>query len=77
MNRARILKEINKIFIELIEDKDVIISESTTAEDIDEWDSLTHIQVVIEIEKKFNKKFTSTEILSWKSVGDMINGIEN
>ena len=76
MNRIQILKEINKIFIDIIEDKDVVISESTTAEDIDEWDSLTHIQVVIEIEKKFNKKFTSAEILSWKSVGDMINGIE-
>ena len=76
MNRIQILKEINKIFIDIIEDKDVVISESTTAEDIDEWDSLTHIQVVIEIEKKFNKKFTSAEILSWKSVEDMINGIE-
>ena len=76
MNRIQILKEINNIFIDIIEDKGVVISESTTAEDIDEWDSLTHIQVVIEIEKKFNKKFTSAEILSWKSIGDMINGIE-
>ena len=76
MNRIQILKEINNIFIDIIEDKGVVISESTTAEDVDEWDSLTHIQVVIEIEKKFKKKFTSAEILSWKSVGDMINGIE-
>ena len=76
MNRIQILKEINNIFIDIIEDKGVVISESTTAEDIDEWDSLTHIQVVVEIEKKFNKKFTSAEILSWKSIGDMINGIE-
>ena len=54
MNRSQILEEINNIFIEIIEDKDVVISESTTAEDIDEWDSLTLLGFIAMIENEYS-----------------------
>jgi acyl carrier protein len=77
MSNEEILKEINEIFVEVLENSEIIISELTTAEDIEEWDSLSHIMLVTEIEKKFNKRFTSFEILSWKRVSDMIQSIKN
>mgnify|MGYP001265451813 CR=1 FL=1 len=75
MNRSQILKEINDIFIEIIEDKDVVLSESTTAEDIDEWDSLTHIQIIVSLEKHFKLRFESQEIQEWKNIADIINSV--
>lgn len=77
MSNEEILKEINEIFVEVLENSEIIISELTTAEDIEEWDSLSHIMLVTAIEKKFNKRFTSFEILSWKRVSDMIQSIKN
>jgi acyl carrier protein len=76
MERPDKLKQINTIFIDILDNEDIIIEESTTAKDIDEWDSLTHIQLVVAIEKKFKIRFTSREIQSWKNVGEMLDSIE-
>ena len=53
------------------------ISEETSAADIEGWDSLTHIILIVETEKKFNVKFNSKEISNWKNVGEMILSIES
>jgi len=76
MERHDKLKQINDIFIDILDNEDILIEENTTAKDIDEWDSLTHIQLVVAIEKKFKIRFTSREIQSWKNVGEMIDCIE-
>jgi acyl carrier protein len=76
MERSLILKEINTIFIDTLDNEDVIIVEETTANDVEEWDSLTHIQLVVAIEKFFKIRFSSKEIQSWNNVGEMLNCIQ-
>lgn len=76
MERNEILKQVNLIFIDTLDDEDVIIEENTTANDVDEWDSLTHIQLVVAIEKHFKIRFTAKEIQSWNNVGEMLNCIQ-
>ena len=72
-----ILKKVNDIFIDVLDDEEIIIDATTTADDVDEWDSLTHIQLIVAIEKSFGLRFTSQEIQSWKNVGEMLDCIEN
>ena len=75
MERNKMLSQINQIFIDTLDDEDIVINESTQAKDVDEWDSLTHIMLVVAIEKHFKITFTSEEITSWDNVGKMINCI--
>jgi len=75
MTPVNILKELNPLFIEVMDNKDIVLSETTKASDIVEWDSLAHIQLIITIEKHFKIRFTSVEIQSWKCVEDVINSI--
>lgn len=76
MTRADILKQVNEIFVEVLENPSVKLSETTKADDIAEWDSLTHIQLVVTLERHFKMRFTTTEIQNWNSVGEMLNTIE-
>ena len=71
-----ILKQVNEIFIDTLDNDQVIITETTTANDVEEWDSLTHIQLVVAIEKHFKIRFTSKEIQSWNNVGEMLTCIQ-
>lgn len=73
MDRNEMLSQINEIFVDTLDIEDIEIVESTQAEDVDEWDSLTHIMLVVAVEKSFKIKFTSAEIQSWNNVGEMMN----
>ncbi len=76
MERSDILKQLNEIFIEVMDlDPDFKLSEDMTADDIDEWDSLSHIQLMVAIEKAWGIKFTAKEILNWEDVRDCIDSI--
>lgn len=75
MERSEILKQINGIFHDTLDDDTLVIDETTQASDVDEWDSLTHIQLVVAVEKHFKIRFTSKEIQSWDNVGEMIDCI--
>jgi len=70
-----ILKQVNDIFIDVLDNEDIVLTDSTTAGDIDEWDSLNHVHLVVSIEKHFKIRFTSKEIQSWKNVGEMVESI--
>ncbi len=76
METKEILRQINTIFKDVLDVEDLVVTERTKAEDIDEWDSLTHIQLIVAIEKHFGLKFTSSEISNWKDVGEMITNIQ-
>ena len=70
-----ILKKMNDIFIDVLENNEIKINYETSANDIDEWDSLSHIALVVTIEKAFHVKFTAKEIQDFKNVGEMCEGI--
>lgn len=72
------IKEVlEEIFRDVFEDESIELTEETTAEDIEDWDSLTHIQLIVDIEKKFNVKFTTQEINGLKNVGEFISLVES
>ena len=75
MESTEILKQVNDIFIDVLDNDDVVLTRETTAKDVDDWDSLTHIQLVVAIEKHFNLRFTSADIMEWKNVGEMCDSI--
>ena len=52
------------------------ITEATTAHDIEEWDSISHIRLIVAIERAFKIRFTNAEIEGLKDVGDLINSID-
>lgn len=76
MERIEILKKLESIYRDILNDDSIVLSEDTTAEDIEDWDSLTHVQIVAEIQDVFNIKFSAKEILLWENVGDIIDAIE-
>ncbi len=75
MNKDELLKNVNEIFIDVLDDETILLDYSTTASDVEDWDSLTHIQLVVAVEKKIKVKFTSKEIQSWNNVGEMLDCI--
>ena len=75
MEKMEILNQVQEIFCDVLDNEKIVLTNETSANDIEEWDSLTHIQLIVAIEKYFKIKFTSKEILSWKNVGEMIDAI--
>ncbi|MFZ1527862.1 MAG: acyl carrier protein [Ferruginibacter sp.] len=76
MTRAEILEKLNEIFRSELDNDSIVLQESTSAGDVEEWDSLSHIQLIVAIEKRFKMRFSSSEIQSWKNVGEMADAIE-
>jgi acyl carrier protein len=77
MDRTDILKQVNEVFTDVLDNNNIILSDDTKAGDIEEWDSLNHIQLVVAIERKFGIRFTSRQIQGWTKVGEMIDAIRS
>lgn len=75
MEHNDILVQVQGIFRQVLDDEEIVLIDTTVADDVDGWESLTHIQLVVAIEKHFGIKFTSKEILGWKNVGELIDCI--
>mgnify|MGYP001427141207 CR=1 FL=1 len=76
MERSEIFEKLNEIFEDVLDlDETPNLTDETAANDIEEWDSLSHIQLIVAIEKGFKVKFTSAEIIKWKNVGEMVDTI--
>jgi acyl carrier protein len=75
MERLDVMKQVNDIFIDVFENKDIVLTDQTTARDIAAWDSLAHIHLIVAIERGFKIRFSSKEMQSWDNVGEMIDCI--
>ncbi len=71
MDKEEILEKVQDIFKDVLEDEDIELSYNTTSGDIEGWDSLNHIVLIVEIEEKFNFKFKLEEMRSFKNIGEM------
>ncbi len=72
MTEAEIYKKLEAIFRDVFDDEELKISKDTTAEDIEDWDSLAHITLVVAIENEFNFKLTLSELQGLQNVGDIV-----
>jgi len=72
-----VLEPLTEIFREVFDDDDIIISPEMTANDVDGWDSLSHVNLIVSIEARFKIKFTQKELLTFKNVGDLMKSIES
>ena len=75
MSREEVLKKVNEVFADVFDDKSLVVSDSTTAADIEDWDSLMHITLISSIEEEFGIKFEMAEVVSFNNVGDMVDAI--
>ena len=73
MSREDIFSKVQDIFRDIFDDEDLVISDDTNADKIEDWDSLNHINLVSAIEKEFGIKFALGELTSLKDVGAMID----
>jgi len=73
MNREEIFKQVEEVFQDIFDDDGLHIKEETTADDIEDWDSLNHINLVSAVEKTFKIRFALGELTTLKNVGSMID----
>jgi len=74
--RRSIFDVLNRIFTDVLDLDDVTLADNTTAEDIEDWDSLSHIRLVVTIEQHYGFKFTTAEIEALNSVGHLVDHIQ-
>lgn len=75
MDNTEILHKVEEVFRDVLDNEEITLVTTTTANDIEDWDSLTHVELVRAVEKAFDIRFTSAEILAWKNVGEMVESV--
>lgn len=75
MERKEIFEKLTDIFRDVMDNDEIILDENTTAEDIEEWDSLSHVQLIEKIESVFGVRFSAKEMQSWEDVGVFVDAI--
>ena len=73
MTREEVYGKLNEVFQDVFDDETIKVNDSTMADDIEDWDSLEHINLVVAVEKCFGIKFTMGEVTGMKNVGAMVD----
>ena len=73
MDKETVKSRLTKVFRDVFDDDGIELSDSTTADDIEAWDSLEHITLISAVEKEFKMRFTMKEVSGMKNVGEMMN----
>ena len=75
MSNEELYSKLNEVFREVFDDESITVTNETTADDIEDWDSHEYINLIVAIEKKFGIKFNMGEVNSFKNVGEMAGSI--
>lgn len=75
MTQKEILSKLTEIFRDVFDDRRLVITRDTTAEDIFDWDSLNHMTLISEVESEFGVKFKAKDVIGMQNVGEMIDRI--
>jgi len=77
MEEGQVYQKLNTIFGDVFDDDGLSLKPDTTADDVDGWDSLSHIRLVLSVEKAFNVKFSAAEVGKLKNVGELVGLIRS
>jgi len=72
MDDAQIYSRLAPVFNQVFDDETIEVTPQLTAKDVDGWDSLTHIRLILSVEKAFKIRFTTSEIGNLENVGDLV-----
>lgn len=73
MNKNAVIKRLTEVFRDVFDDDSIVIGENTTSADIDDWDSIEHINLIGAVEDEFGMRFKMREVSGMKNVGEMID----
>lgn len=77
MDESDIYARLTEIFEDVFDDDSITVTPALSAKDVDGWDSLTHIRLILTVEKAFKVKFSTSEIGKMETVGDLVTLIES
>ena len=77
MTKDAIQEKLQSVFRDVFEDDDLSIDRDSSAETVDGWDSLMHVSLMINVERVFGVKFSTTQVASLKDVGELVDLIES
>ena len=73
MTREEAYERLNKVFREVFDDDTIVVTDTTTADDIDDWDSFEHINLIVAVEEEFSFKIPMGKTVTMKNVGEMVD----
>ena len=73
MTREEAFERLNRVFREVFDDEGITVNDSTTADDIEDWDSFEHINLIVAVEQEFEFRIPMAKTLKMKNVGEMID----
>ncbi|WP_271766985.1 acyl carrier protein [Aquimarina algiphila] len=77
MNKEEIFSKVKEAFVKVLEHDNFQLTDTTTADDVDGWESITHMMIISEVEKSFGVKFKLMDLMNMNNVGDLIRTIES
>ena len=73
MTREEAYERLTKVFRDVFDDEDIVLCDETTADDIEDWDSFEHINLVVAVEDEFSFKIPMGKVITMKNVGEMVD----
>mgnify|MGYP000388562023 CR=1 FL=1 len=73
MRREEVFKRLTEVFHDVFDDDTIVLTDETTAEDVEDWDSFEHINLVVAVESEFHFKIPMGKVVTMKNVGEMVD----